>query len=50
MCHLFMKLPDMFDPNPMYRPTSDKIVAKHISVKEKSLTLSPKVEITGKIE
>ena len=37
MCHLSMKLPDMFDPNPMY--ASDKIVAKHISVKETLLKL-----------
>ena len=34
MCHLSMKLSDKFDPNPMYRPTCDKIVVKHISVKE----------------
>ena len=42
MCHLSTKLPDMFDPNPMY--TSDKIVAKHISVKETVLKfdLEPK--------
>ena len=32
MCHLSMQLPDKFDPNQMY--TSDKIVVKHISVKE----------------
>ena len=32
MYHLSMKLSDMFDPNPMH--TSDKIVAKRISVKE----------------
>ena len=32
MCHLSMKLSDKFDPSQMY--TSDKIVVKHISVKE----------------
>ena len=32
MCHLSMKLSDRFDPNQM--STSDKIVVKHISVKE----------------
>ena len=37
MCHLSMKLSDKFDPNQMY--TSDKIVAKHISMKEKLLQL-----------
>ena len=37
MCHLSMKLSDKFDPNQMY--TSDKIVAKHISVKEPLLKL-----------
>ena len=37
MCHLSMKLSDMFDSNPMY--TSDKIVVKHISVKETLLKL-----------
>ena len=37
MCHLSMKLSDMFDPNPMY--DSDKIVVKHISVKETLLKL-----------
>ena len=37
MCHLFMKLSDKFDPNPMY--TSDKIVVKQISVKETLLNL-----------
>ena len=42
MCHLSMKLCDMFDPNPMY--TSDKIMVKHISVKEAllKLDLTPK--------
>ena len=35
MCHLSMKL----DPNPMH--TSDKIVVKHISVKETLLKLDP---------
>ena len=37
MCHLSMKLSDKFDPNQMY--TSDKIVAKHISVKETLIKL-----------
>ena len=37
MCHLSMKLSDKFDPNQMY--TSNKIVVKHISVKEKLLKL-----------
>ena len=37
MCHLSMKLSDKFDPNQMY--TSDKIVVKHISVKETLLKL-----------
>ena len=37
MCHLSMKLSDMFDPNQMY--TSDKLVVKHISVKETLLKL-----------
>ena len=37
MCHLSMKLTDKFDPNQMY--TSDKIVVKHISVKETLLKL-----------
>ena len=37
MCHLSMKLSDKFDPNQMY--TSDKIVVKHISVKETLLQL-----------
>ena len=32
MCHVPMKLSDKFDPNKMY--TSDKIMVKHISVKE----------------
>ena len=44
MCHLSMKFSDKFDPNQMY--TSDKIVAKHISVKETllKLDLEPKVQ------
>ena len=48
MCHLSMKHPDMFDPNPMY--TSDKIVVKHISVEETvlSLALSPKIKVIAK--
>ena len=37
MCHLSMKLSDKFDPNQMY--ISDKIVVKHISVKETLLQL-----------
>ena len=37
MCHLSMKLSDKFDQNQMY--TSDKIVVKHISVKETLLKL-----------
>ena len=37
MCLLSMKLSDKFDPNQMY--TSDKFVAKHISVKEPLLKL-----------
>ena len=37
MCHLSMKLSDKFEPNQMY--TSDKIVVKHISVKETLLKL-----------
>ena len=35
MCHLSLKASDMFDPNPMQN--SDKIVAKCISVKNKTL-------------
>ena len=39
MCHLSMKLSDKFDPtNQMY--TSNKIVVKHISVKETLLKLN----------
>ena len=37
MCHLSMKLSDKFDPNEMC--TSDKIVVKHISMKETLLQL-----------
>ena len=37
MCHLFMKVSDKIDPNQMY--TSNKIVVKHISVKETLLKL-----------
>ena len=37
MCHLSMKLSDKFEPNQMY--ISDKIVVKHISVKETLLKL-----------
>ena len=44
MCHLSMKLSDKFDPNQMYTCTSDKIVVKHISLKETliKLDLEPK--------
>ena len=45
MCHLSMKLSDKFDPNQMY--TSDKIVVKHISVKETLLQLD--LEPKGKV-
>ena len=41
MCHLCMKLSNKFDPNQMY--TSDKIVVKHISVKETLLKLDLEV-------
>ena len=37
MCHVSVKLSDKFDPNQLY--TSDKIVVKHISVKETLLKL-----------
>ena len=37
MCHVSMKLCDKSDPNQMY--TSDKIVVKHISLKETLLKL-----------
>ena len=37
MCHLCMKLSNKFDPNEMC--TSDKIVVKHISVKDTLLKL-----------
>ena len=40
MCNLPMKLSDTFDWNPVH--TSDKIVVKHISVKETLLKLGPK--------
>ena len=43
MCHLSMKFSDKFDPIQMY--TSDKIVVKHISVKETLLKLD--LEIKG---
>ena len=45
MCHLCMKLSNKFDPNQMY--TSDKIVVKHISVKETllKLGLEPRVKV-----
>ena len=43
MCHLSMKLSDKFDLNQMY--TSDKIVEKHISVKE--TLLQPDLEPKG---
>ena len=37
MCYLCIKLSNKFDPNQMY--TSDKIVVKHISVKDTLLKL-----------
>ena len=37
MCHLCMKFSKKFDPNQMY--TFDKMVVKHISVKETLLKL-----------
>ena len=45
MCHVSIKLSDKFDPNQMY--TSDKIVVKHISVKETllKLDLDPRVKV-----
>ena len=43
MCHLSMKLSDKFDPNQMC--SSDKIVVKHISVKE--TVLKPDLESQG---
>ena len=45
MCHLSIKLSDMFDPNPIH--TSDKIVVKHISVKETLLKLDLKPKGQG---
>ena len=45
MCHLSMKLSDKFDPNQMY--TSDKIVVKHISMKETLLQLEPESKGQG---
>ena len=44
MCHLSMKLSNRFDPNQMY---SDKIVVKHISVKETLLQLDLKPKGQG---
>ena len=47
MCHLPMKLSSYkFDPNPMY--TSDKIVVKHISVKETRLKLELEPKSQGR--
>ena len=48
MCHLSLKLSDKFDPNQMY--TSDKIVVKHIFVKETilKLDLEPKDQSNSK--
>ena len=40
-----MKLSDKFDPNPM--STSDKIVVKHISVKETLLNLDLESKCQG---
>ena len=37
MCHLSLKLSNKFDPNQIF--SSDKIVVKHISVKETLLKL-----------
>ena len=37
MCHLSMKLSDKIDPNQIY--TSEKVVVKHIFVKETLLKL-----------
>ena len=50
MCHLSMKLSDMFDPNPPH--TSDKIVVKPISVKEtfSKLDLEPTCQGQHKIQ
>ena len=45
MCHLSMKLSYIFDPNAMY--TSEKIVEKHISVKETLLKLALKPKGQG---
>ena len=45
MCHLSTKLSDKFDPN--YMCTSDKIVVKHISVKEMLLKLDLEPEGQG---
>ena len=45
MCDWSMKLSDKFDPNQMY--TSDKIVVKHISVKETLLKLDLKPKGQG---
>ena len=44
MCHLSMNLSDKYDPNPLH--ISDKIVVKHISVKETflKLDLEPKCQ------
>ena len=48
MCHLCMKLSNKFDPNQMY--TSNKILVKHISVKETllKLDLEPKGQQNNK--
>ena len=43
-----MKLSDKVDPNQMY--TSDKIVVKHIFVKETLLKLHPWVKVKGTTE
>ena len=45
MCHLSMKLSDMFHPNPM--SDFDKIVVKHISVKETLLKPDPEPKGQG---
>ena len=50
MCHLSMKLSDMFDQNPAC--TFDKIREKPILIKRRShgLTLRAKVKVIGKIK
>ena len=45
MCPMSMKLSDKFEPNSMY--TSDKIVVKHISMKETLLKLDTEPNCQG---